>query len=237
MFQYHYAGNKDSYRCLSIDDYLEDIGRKIYQEIYQKKSQVDWKMKIIISETFSKPNDGGTFKTDDLYIKSDSFTRTRDMSIKDLIKEIGESISRNHEEGIENHLVSSGLSHDCINRVYVKFIKINSPGGLSYIPTPEWLFNKKATVNPNNSKRGDNKCFHYALLIAIHHKELGKTPERVEKLTKCIDKYNKNWHGIKYPPDLHDFKRFENKNKNISLFLRLSTIQKTNKILPHRISG
>ena len=87
------------------------------------------------------------------------------------IKEIGESISRNHEEGIENHLVSSGLSHDCINGVYAIFVKINSPGGLSYIPTPEWLFNKKATVNPNNNKRGDNKCFHYAILIAIHEKE------------------------------------------------------------------
>ena len=201
----------------------------------RKKIEGEWIMTIITSEKFSKKNEDDTFKS--VYIKSDSFTRTRDMSIKDLIKEIGESISRNHEEGIENHLVSSGLSHDCINRVYVKFIKINSPGGLSYIPTPEWLFNKKATVNPNNSKRGDNKCFHYALLIAIHHKELGKTPERVEKLTKCIDKYNKNWHGIKYPPDLHDFKRFENKNKNISLFLRLSTIQKTNKMLPHKISG
>ena len=70
-------------------------------------------MKIIISETFSKPNDGGTFKTDDLCIKSDSFTLTRDTSLKDLIKEIGESISKNHKEGIENHLVSSGLSHDC----------------------------------------------------------------------------------------------------------------------------
>ena len=57
-------------------------------------------MKIIISETFSKSNDGGTFKTDDLCIKSDSFTLTRDMSLKDLIKEIGESKSKNRKEGI-----------------------------------------------------------------------------------------------------------------------------------------
>ena len=34
-------------------------------------------------------------------------------------------------------------------------------------------------------------------------------------MTKFIDKYN--WCGIKYPPDLNDFRRFENKNKDISL--------------------
>ena len=102
-------GDNDSYRSLLISGYLKEIGRKIYQEIYRKKNQGEWKMTITISEKFSKKNNDGTFKSDDLYIKSNNFTLRRYMSVKDLIKEIGESISKNREDGIENHLVSSGL--------------------------------------------------------------------------------------------------------------------------------
>ena len=68
-------------------------------------------MTITISEKFSKKNNDGTFKSDDLYIKSNNFTLTRYMSVKDLIKEIGESISKNREDRTENNLVSSVLSH------------------------------------------------------------------------------------------------------------------------------
>ena len=104
-------GDNDSYRSLLISGYLKEIGRKIYQEIYRKKNQGEWKMTITISEKFSKKNNGGTFKSDDLYIKSNNFTLRRYMSVKDLIKEIGESISKNREDRTENNLVSSGLSH------------------------------------------------------------------------------------------------------------------------------
>ena len=104
-------GDNDSYRSLLISGYLKEIGRKIYQEIYRKKNQGEWKMAITISEKFSKKNNDGTFKSDDLYIKSNNFTLTRYMSVKDLIKEIGESISKNREDRTENNLVSSGLSH------------------------------------------------------------------------------------------------------------------------------
>ena len=104
-------GDNDSYRSLLISGYLKEIGRKIYQEIYRKKNQGEWKMTITISEKFSKKNNDGTFKSDDLYIKSNNFTLTRYMSVKDLIKEIGESISKNREDRTENNLVSSVLSH------------------------------------------------------------------------------------------------------------------------------
>ena len=76
----------------------------------ERKNQGECKMTITISETFPKKNDDGTFESDDLYLKCNNFTLTKCMSIKDLIKEIGESISKNFEEGIENRLVSSGLS-------------------------------------------------------------------------------------------------------------------------------
>ena len=42
------------------------------------------------------------------------------------------------------------------------------------MPSPDWLKNKGATINPQNTK--DNYCFMYALTIALNHKEIGKKP-------------------------------------------------------------
>ena len=35
-----------------------------------------------------------------------------------------------------------------------------------YIKTPKWLKNKKATIDPKNN---DNKCFQYAVAVALNH--------------------------------------------------------------------
>ena len=42
----------------------------------------------------------------------------------------------------------------------------------SYIESPEWLKTKEATINPKNEK--DNKCFQYALTIALNYNEIKK---------------------------------------------------------------
>ena len=40
-----------------------------------------------------------------------------------------------------------------------------------YIDSPKWLRNKKATTNPENN---DNKCFQYAITVALDHKKYCK---------------------------------------------------------------
>ena len=35
--------------------------------------------------------------------------------------------------------------------------------GNSYIKSPEWIANKKATINPKNE---DDKCFRYSIIVA-----------------------------------------------------------------------
>ena len=41
--------------------------------------------------------------------------------------------------------------------------------GNSYIKSPEWILNKRATINPKNH---DNKCFEYYIAIALHHQQI-----------------------------------------------------------------
>ena len=68
-----------------------------------------------------------------------------------------------------------------------------SRGG-SYIDSPEWLKNKKATINLKNN---DDKCFQYVLTVGLNHEQIKKNPQRISKIKAFIDQCN--WKGIDFP--------------------------------------
>ena len=49
-------------------------------------------------------------------------------------------------------------------------------GGLN-IDSPDWIKNKKPTINPINKK--DNKCFQYAATVAFNHEQIKKDLKRI----------------------------------------------------------
>ena len=57
----------------------------------------------------------------------------------------------------------------------------------SYIYSPEWLKNKKTTINPKNN---DDKCFQYALTVAFNYEQIKKDAQRISKTKPFIDQYN-----------------------------------------------
>ena len=63
---------------------------------------------------------------------------------------------------------------------------------------------KKAIINPINKK--DNKCFQYAITVALNYEEIKKDPQRITKIKPFINKYN--WKGINFPSE----KRWLEKN-------------------------
>ena len=75
----------------------------------------------------------------------------------------------------------------------LKKISLNRSG--SYVDSPEWIKNKKATVNPKNKK--DDKCFQYALTVALNYEKIKDHPERISKIKPFIDHYN--WNEIDFP--------------------------------------
>ena len=42
----------------------------------------------------------------------------------------------------------------------------------TYLKTPDWIINKKTTRNCDNKK--DNKCFQYAITVALNYDEIEK---------------------------------------------------------------
>ena len=76
---------------------------------------------------------------------------------------------------------------------------------------PEWLKNRKATINPKNN---DDKCFQYALTVALNYKQIKKDPQRISKIKTCIDQHN--WKEINFTSQKEDRKKFKLNNKSIA---------------------
>ena len=53
---------------------------------------------------------------------------------------------------------------------------------------------QKATINPKNK---DDKCFQFALTVALNYQNIKKDPQRISKIKLLIDQYN--WKEISFP--------------------------------------
>ena len=102
---------------------------------------------------------------------------------------------------------------DYVYSLYYKSHKINLSRGRSYIDSPDWIKNKKATVNPTNKK--DNKWFQYAITVVLNHEEIKKDPQKITKIKLFIKKYN--WEGINFPSEKDDWKKIQKSNRTIVL--------------------
>ena len=70
---------------------------------------------------------------------------------------------------------------DGVNMLYYDLNKISLNRRGSYIDSHVWIKSKKATINPNNN---DNKCFQYALTVALNYEIIKKDPQRKSKTGK-----------------------------------------------------
>ena len=108
----------------------------------------------------------------------------------------------------------SGWVFNRIISFNVLFHKTTKPKGKSYIPLPQWIKQKLATINVKND---DNKCFMWAILSALI--KIDKDPQRVNKYKEHVNLLNLD--NIEFPVKLDDniYKKFEKQNPSISLYV------------------
>ena len=100
---------------------------------------------------------------------------------------------------------------DAVNALYYDLNKISLNREGSYIDSPQWLKNKKA-INPKND---DDKCFQYAISVALNHQNIKKDPQRISKIMPYIYQYS--WKDIDFPSHSKEWKKIESNNKSIAL--------------------
>ena len=100
----------------------------------------------------------------------------------EIIEEIFDSFLQRYKKKLEESLKGSEFVFDSINSKKWNKINLNRTG--SYIDSPKWLKNKKAKVNPKNN---DDKCFQYAVAVALNHEQTKSHPERISNIKPFID--------------------------------------------------
>ena len=81
-------------------------------------------------------------------------------------------------------------------------------------------------TNPKNAK--DNKCFQYALTVALNYEKIKEDHQRITKIKPFVDQYN--WNEINFLPTGNDWKKFESSNKSIALNILYAPHNTTKKI-------
>ena len=132
--------------------------------------------------------------------------------------EIIDKLLTSLHEKFDDHLVlsqeSSSFVYESIEDRNIHFHKIDPCRGSSFIDTPEWLKNKKATINLQNAN--NPYCFMYAIAIVLFHEALDNNPGRISKnLIEYVDAFS--WHEIDFPASYDDYALFEKLNDVVAL--------------------
>ena len=86
----------------------------------------------------------------------------------EVIKELFNSLTNRYQNNLES-MKGCEFVFNNNNLLHYKYHKINPNRVESYIDSPDWIKNKKATINSVHKK--NNKSFQYALTIVLNHVE------------------------------------------------------------------
>ena len=144
--------------------------------------------------------------------------------INEIVKNIFNSLLQRYQKGLYESMSGSDFVFDYVESMNYVFHKVDlKRSGGSYLEAPKWIKNKKATINPKNK---DDKCFQYAVTIALNYDKTGDNHETVSKVKPFINQYD--WNDINFPTNVSDCKKFELNNK--SIVLNIYMFQKMKKL-------
>ena len=126
---------------------------------------------MVISFIFSKDSD----EVPTMRTKSNNIEIMMGNETDEIIEELFESLLQKYQEGLEEKIRGSEFVFGSIDLLHNLHKTILNRGG-SHIDSPKWLKNKKATIYPKNN---DDKCFQYALTVALNYEEIKKDLQRI----------------------------------------------------------
>ena len=145
------------------------------------KTQGEWEIQSTISINFISSKDSNETRT--MHTKSDNIEMMIGNETNEIIEELFDSLLQKYQKGLEESMKGSELIFDSVDLLYYEFLKISLNRGGSYIDSPNWLKNKKATINPKNN---NDKCFKYAITGALNHKRIVKDQQEISKIKLFI---------------------------------------------------
>ena len=141
----------------------------------------EWKIQINMHLNFNSSKDTGETRT--IYIWSDNEEIRSGNETDDIIKELFKAFLNNYQKEKTILRKGSNFLFESVDLLSYSFHKISLKRGKSYIKSPEWVINKRAT-NPKNE---DNKCFQYSVIVALNYQNIENHPERTSNIKPFIN--------------------------------------------------
>ena len=175
------------------------------------KSKGEWKIQLTADINFTslKPDSN---ETSIMHTKSDNEEIMVGNDTNNVIKELFKSFLQRYQEDLQEKMKGSEFEFDGVNLLYYDSNKTSLNRGGSYIDSPEWIKNKRSTIN---SKNNDYKCSQYALTVVLNRDKINKHLQRVSKIKPFTNQHN--WSDINFPSTIKDWKKFELNNESIAL--------------------
>ena len=127
-------------------------------------------------------------ETPTMHIKSNNVVIMIGNETDEIIEDLFESFLQKYQEGLKESIRGSEFVCGSVDVLYHNLNKISLGRDGSYIDSPKWLKNKKATINPKNKC---DKCFQYALTVALNYEKIKKDPQRISKSLLLINTIGK----------------------------------------------
>ena len=201
--QYESKGDK----ILTLKEYLALKERYLRKLINYYKNKGEWKLQLTAEISFIslKP---GSDDTRIMHTRSDNKEIMNGSDTDEVIEELFESFLQKYEENLPEKMEGSDFEFDRVDFLYYDFNKISLNRGGSHIDSTKWIKNKKSTINPKNN---DNKCFQYAVTLALNLDKINSHPQRISKIKPFIEQYNCK--EIDFPASSKYWKKFESNNE------------------------
>ena len=167
----YYESRRDKDKKLSVKQYLYMIMPYLSDLINEQKNNRDgsnkWKIQLNMGVNFISSNDMGEIRT--FYVNSDNEEIRSGNETVEIINKLFESFLNNYQKEEKILRNESNFIFESVKILYYHIHKINLKRGKSYIKSPEWILNKRATIKLKNK---DNKCFQYAITTALNHQKI-----------------------------------------------------------------
>ena len=169
-------------------------------------NRAEWKIQLIIKNSFISVKDFEDTPT--IFSKSEPVEIFKgsdtenilDMLFNRVLNKIQQAMETSNERGCR-------FTHDSVGLFYYHFQRIDIGRGESYIMSPDWIANKKATINRKNEK--DNECFKWSIMAGLNYSKIKE--KELKKLLKFI---RIDTDFLSYQ---RDWEEFEQENTSIAL--------------------
>ena len=141
-----------SYLSDIINDHKTQEKWRIHSgnKIIEHKPQSEWMIQLTMATNFISSKDSDETRT--IHTKSNNVEIMMGSETDEIIEELFKSFLQKYQKGLEESMQKgTEFIFDSADSLYYIVNKVTLSRGGSYIDSPEWLKNKKATINPKNN--------------------------------------------------------------------------------------